>query len=288
MKELIEGLLGEGQIEKAISIFSKWEIIDHHTRNEIVVQSSRLNEAKRSFLQGMSTQESYSVERTKITYYLLELVSEIERRYIGTPQKYIPKAILVAGTGTNAITEQEILISKVLGQYLAEKEYILIAGGWNGVDYYTTTHFCENITKKQNVSLFKHLFQIIPKHKEPMYNAGNVFYVNEGTEEWTKCLNLADYVILIGGLGGTYSTFKLSIRERVPVFPFFDTQRDTTLVFNDLKETWPADIYKGIDRDEFLRTLSAPIQNENDVRRTLDKLEHYMAVIENVTNSRSI
>lgn len=280
MKELIDETLREGEVEKAISIFLKWEIVDQHSRNDIVLQAARLNEAKRQYIMGLSTQEGYTVERSRVTYFLLELSSEMERRYIGTPNKFLPRSVLIAGTGTHAITEQEIQIARTAGRYLAEREYILIAGGWQGVDYHATTSFCDTLAHKPQLSLFKHLFQILPRHKRPLYEAGNVFYVDEGPDEWIKCLNLADYVILIGGLGGTYQTFHMALRERIPVFPCFATARDTARVYADLQAAWPADIYRGIDVVEFLSSLSCPIASETDIQAWLQVVERFIDRIE--------
>lgn len=285
MKELIDDTLREGELEKAISIFLKWEVLDTRSRNDILLQAARLNDHKRQYSMGLSTQETYSVERSRITYFLLELSSEMERRYLGTPHQFLPRAVLIAGTGTDAITEQEIVVARAIGHYLAERGYILIAGGWQGVDYHATTAFCDTLARKPQHNLHKHLFQILPRHKSPPYPAGNVFYVDEGADEWVKCLNLADYVILIGGLGGTYQTFRLAMRERIPVFPCFATQRDTSRVFADLQADWPAAVYRGIAADDFLETLSSPLWQEADVQQWLQQMERMIERIEQAAAS---
>ncbi|MBK7870433.1 MAG: hypothetical protein IPJ74_06990 [Saprospiraceae bacterium] len=130
-------------------------------------------------------------------------------------------------------------------------------------------------------NLFKRLFQIIPKHKKPMFESGNVFYVNEGIDEWTKSLNLADYVILIGGIGGTYSTYKLAIKENIPVFPFFDTKGDTIRVYKELYENWPSEVYKNIPKEEFFNLLSKEINSKEDVIEILNSIKYFIDKIKN-------
>ncbi|MBK7870434.1 MAG: hypothetical protein IPJ74_06995 [Saprospiraceae bacterium] len=105
MKDLIEKKLGDGELKNAISIFLKWEIINNETRSELLLSSSRYNSAYRNYLNGLMREEDFRIESNKITLATLELLHEIERRYIGSPLKTISPSILVAGTGTDSITE---------------------------------------------------------------------------------------------------------------------------------------------------------------------------------------
>ena len=273
MKELIENHIIDGSIRKAISIFLKWEIIDSNTRKELTLHLSRYNRTNYDFKKGLIRKEDYTITRNKITELVLELLYEIERKYIGKPLKYLPNSILVAGTGTKNLSEKEIICSKALGRFLGSRNYILVTSGWKGVDYYTATEFYNTIGIRNERQLYKRLFQIISKTKEPMFEKGNVFFVKEGDDEWTRSLNLADFVILIGGMGGTYSTYKIALREGIPVFPIFDTEGDTTTIANELQLFWPSNVYKNIDKNEFFTALSREINDDNDVIEICSSIE---------------
>lgn len=282
MKEIIEDKVKQGKLKEAISIFLKWEIINNDVRNELILHLARHNQSYRRFIKGLEREEDHKIENNKITLAVLELLNEIERKYLGMPLNELPKSILVAGTGTDAITEKQILTSKILGRFLAENNFTLITGGWRGVDYHVTKEFTETVVKDESQNLFKRLFQIIPKHKEPMYESGNIFYVNQGLDEWTKCLNLADYVILIGGVGGTYSTYKLALRERIPVFPIFDTGGDTLRIKKEMeRKKWEETIYSNVGKEEFFKELSININSENDVMKVLNNFKNLKNKIEN-------
>ncbi|MEM9918003.1 MAG: hypothetical protein AAF990_07900 [Bacteroidota bacterium] len=280
MKEIIEDHLKEGRLKKAISIFLKWEIIHPDVRNELILHSSRLNSAHRKFIDGLMREEDYNILNNKITLALLNLLYEIERKYLGVNLQNIPKSILVAGTGAGDIPEKEVLIAKTLGTYLGQNNYVLVSGGWQGVDYHVTTAFAEAVKQSERPNLHKRLFQILPKNKAPLYDKGNVFYVNEGLEEWTKSLNLADYVVLIGGVGGTYSTYSIATQERIPVFSFFDTRKDTSQVLTDMIQKWPENIYGDVPQSDYFRRLSAEIRSEEDVLSVIQAIEGFMELIE--------
>ncbi|MEM9919932.1 MAG: hypothetical protein AAF990_17680, partial [Bacteroidota bacterium] len=97
---------------------------------------------------------------------------------------------------------------------------------------------------------------------------------------WTKSLNLADYVVLIGGVGGTYSTYSIATQERIPVFSFFDTRKDTSQVLTDMIQKWPENIYGDVPQSDYFRRLSAEIRSEEDVLSVIQAIEGFMELIE--------
>lgn len=89
--------------------------------------------------------------------------------------------------------------------------------------------------------------------------------------EWIKCLNLADIVILIGGInrkngdvGGTYKTFKFAIQERIPVFPIAGSKEDCVKIFHETVKNWDERLYPGISKMNFIDVLSQDIKTEID------------------------
>lgn len=198
----------------------------------------------------------------------------------GPPHQKVPKKVLVAGTGTKAITKQQIWISKLLGKFLGENNFTLITGGWPGIDFHTTEEFSEFVESDRSQNLNKRLYQIIPKNKEPKLNRGNVFYVNPGKDEWIGSLKLADFIILIGGVGGTFTTYKMGLQNGIPVFPIFDTKGDTERIKRELMQNWPAKIYRNIEKDTFFEQLSIQIKDEQDANSIFNSITEMMAKIE--------
>lgn len=143
------------------------------------------------------------------------------------------RAVYVTGTGAFNISDLEQKCAKIVGSVIAELNYNLIVGGWEGVDYIVADEYSKTI-REQNIRLSSKLAQIVPFNKQPIYKGGNVEYVKEGVMEWIECLKRANVLIIIGGAGGTYDAFEFAKQEMIPTIPFAFTGGDARRAFAEI------------------------------------------------------
>lgn len=170
------------------------------------------------------------------------------------------KSILVAGTGNYQLPEEIYLTAKKLGEKIANYDYNLITGGWQGVDYVVSESFADKLAQK-NVPLSQKLTQIVVHGTQPIFRGGTVQYTESGTNEWLKCLQQADVVILLGGLGGTYETYLYAKQEKIPVIPIVCTNGDAKKVFDEMLQNWDHQLIGNISIDKF-KSLNQYINDE--------------------------
>jgi len=180
------------------------------------------------------------------------------------------KWVLVAGTGRYKLSEAENWASKEIGKAIAGKEYGLVVGGWQGVDYVVAQAFADELRRKGK-PLSDYLIQVVPEGKYPEFKGGHIVYVEPGLREWTESVRYADAIILIGGLGGTYETYQFAAQEQKPVFPIYDTGGDAVAAYNDILTHWNLLPIKGIQQEEFENRLRRKIQSEADAGYVVDE-----------------
>lgn len=271
IQETLIELIADGQIDVAISNFRNIKGLNNRLRNNLINFSARYNSIKRDKHSGVVDLEYHRLELAKITDALLaqiDYLSDIEIQ----PEEINEKVtILIAGTGRDSLSLEQIWMCKELGEMIGKEKYSLVTGGWKGVDKYVADAFGKQIIEKHNLSLSKYLTQIVPEGKDPGFLGGNVFQIKPGIMEWIKCLNLADIVILIGGInrkngdiGGTYKTFKFAIQERIPVFPIAGSKQDCVKIFHESIKNWDERLYLGINKMQFIDVLNQDIKTEID------------------------
>lgn len=163
-----------------------------------------------------------------------------------------PKAkILVAGLGiVEYLNDDIILISQKLGKELAKSNFGLVTGGWPGVDEIVAREFSEELLKS-NLPLENYLTQIIVKTDFPTYTGGNIILVEQGDPEWSEPVNASDALVVINGMGGTYSTAMYSMRSNIPVFPVADSGGDASKLYLEIITDWERYQYKKLQKNQF-------------------------------------
>ncbi|HEX5871109.1 MAG TPA: TIR domain-containing protein [Longimicrobium sp.] len=182
----------------------------------------------------------------------------------------LTKWVLVAGTGRNQLPDAERWSAEQLGRVLAEQGYGVVTGGWQGVDDYVARAFAKHLAPDRDLASY--LIQVVPDGRQPEFQGGYVIPVESGEREWTEAVKYADAVVLIGGLGGTYNTYRFAQLEFKPVLPLAATERDARRAFNDIVDDWEVASALRVPRDDYVRALDAPILSADDVVRVVDGL----------------
>lgn len=176
------------------------------------------------------------------------------------PSSTSPRAwILVAGTGNiEEIGAKERETCAQLGSALAEANYGLVTGGWPGVDELTLRSFAQTLTTRGK-ALEDRVIQVVAEDMRPPLPVGKLVLVHRGEEEWTELIAPADAVVLVGGMGGTWTTAEYALRLGRSVFPLVDTGGDAERFYLHMLQDWPSVMNGVIDKRRFaVLTRSAP------------------------------
>jgi hypothetical protein len=174
---------------------------------------------------------------------------------VGPPKAYI----LVAGTGIRTglkgllnqnLDEKLVDTCTALGSSLARSGYGIVTGGWLGVDENTSRSFARELEHLQ-IPLEDRLIQVVVEDWIPAFPAGNLVIVQQGEEEWTESVKRADAVILIGGVGGTWTTGEFGLKFGRTVFPLADTGGDAAKFYMHMLRNWRPEFVPGIDKSKF-------------------------------------
>lgn|GEM_PF-2472989 len=165
---------------------------------------------------------------------LAQLTAEIERgpKRVSDPNEeelsdlaLMKGFVLVAGTGRVALPAKTTQTAEALGAALARAGYGLITGGWPGVDAITSRRFCEELDLLGQDSR-RRLVQTTPRETGPLELRGTVVKVSEGAEEYSRPVALANFVVLIGGEGGTIEVANVAEKAGKVICPLRDTGGD--------------------------------------------------------------
>lgn len=160
--------------------------------------------------------------------------------------------VLVAGTGTSKRKLDEKLEQTciALGTSLARSGYGIVTGGWPGVDDVTARSFAHEL-ERNAVPLEDRLVQVVVEEELPAFPAGNLVLVRRGEEEWTESVKRGDAVVLIGGVGGTWTTGEYALKFGRFVLPLADTGGDAAKFYMYMQRNWKPEFSPGIDKSTF-------------------------------------
>jgi hypothetical protein len=190
-----------------------------------------------------------------------------------------PKAwVLVAGTGTNwrKLDEKLEQTCIALGESLAFGGYGVVTGGWPGVDELTSRTFARAL-ERAGLQLEDRLIQLVVQDKLPAFPAGNLLLVHRGKEEWTESVKRADAVVLVGGVGGTWTTGEYGLELGRIVFPLADTGGDAAKFYMHMQRKWKPEYLPGIDRSRFQVVAREAPQVVAGLIKLLDDWKHLQA-----------
>lgn len=197
-------------------------------------------------------------------------LDQLLRRLFGTPEfappeigkpKFVQSAssmpgrprgwILVAGTGNTDTLDTKLEQTCVkLGVSLAQSGYGIVTGGWRGVDEQTARQFARELART-NLPLEDRLIQVVIRDRIPNFSAGQLVLVHRGEEEWTKSVKRAEAVVLIGGLGGTWTTGEYALKFGRLALPLADTGGDAAKFYMHMQRNWQPEFTAGIERSKF-------------------------------------
>ena len=164
-----------------------------------------------------------------------------------TPRSWV----LVAGTGTpRAFTPELETMSRSLGEGLMAGRCGLVTGGWPGVDEWVARSFSESASRLK-VALEDVLIQVVVRDHDPAFTAGQLVFVNRGDDEWNEPVRRARVVLLLGGVGGTWTTGEVALRMNRPVLPVADTGGDAKRFYLHMLKHWNDLGWIGLSQREF-------------------------------------
>ncbi|NEQ53090.1 MAG: DNA transporter, partial [Leptolyngbya sp. SIO3F4] len=208
------------------------------------------------------------------------LISEIQK---DARQLRNEKTVLVAGTGNYYLPAEINWCAQKLGKKIAERTYSLITGGWEGVDYVVADAFAQQLAQ-DGIRLTDKLTQIVVRGNQPAFKGGKVEYTAPGVNEWLDCLQRADLVILLGGVGGTYETYMYAKQEQIPVIPIVCTNGDAKRVFDEMLRDWDRTLMGSITPEQF-KSLNQYI---NDAETADDVIIDVMAMVDEIIFSKTM
>lgn len=166
--------------------------------------------------------------------------------------------VLVAGSGIpSKMNHKQRGIAHALGVALVENGFGLVSGGWEGVDDLVTAAFLAEHERRSS-SPNESLLQVVQRGWTPPHEHGELIIVEPGDSEWVEQIVRSDAIVLIGGLGGTWTTGELGYIYGKPVLPLADTGEDAKRFYDYTLGRWDMYPMHKMSRDEF-KGLSQPV-----------------------------
>src|SRR5262245_32399403 len=130
--------------------------------------------------------------------------------------------VIVAGQGTYELTGPQQWTSRGLGRVLADAGHGLVTGKWAGVDYLVAESYADRLDEYQ-VEPCRCLIQVVPPRWSGGYSGGLVVETVGDRAEYVEKMKHPGAVVLIGGRGATYDTYRVGEAHRKPVLPLAGT-----------------------------------------------------------------
>jgi TIR domain len=174
------------------------------------------------------------------------------------PQQSKPKSwVLVAGTGVASAFGPDLeQVSSRLGTDLAAAGFGVVTGGWPGVDETVARAFAQQLLENGQ-ALEDRLIQMVVEDDDPAFAAGQLVFVGRGEPEWLEPIRRADFVVLVGGIGGTLKTGELALDKSKPVLPLADTGGDARTLYMTMLRSWERSPWFPLSHTQF-QTLARP------------------------------
>jgi RNA polymerase sigma factor (sigma-70 family) len=134
-------------------------------------------------------------------------------------------SVLVVGTGWIDVPRAVENAAKHVGAAIANAGCTLVTGGWSGVDHIAARSFSATLGN-ENPRLANDLVQVLEgEQKADFQGQSRIVRVAQNLAS-NESLKFADVVILIGGAGGTWETFRSALSAKKPVIAFLNTGTD--------------------------------------------------------------
>lgn len=171
-----------------------------------------------------------------ISKYFLDLLNNFNTK---NKTLFNNKWVLVKGSSLEPLLEIEIDVAFFLGKQLATKGFGLITGDWWGVDNEICKSFSDSL-KEINENPKDRLVQIMKSDSTKDFVQYGEIVFSLDFENWNEiALRKASTMVMVGGRGGTFNTFRRAQQIGVPVISIPATGGDAKKVYNLLKDANP-------------------------------------------------
>ena len=172
--------------------------------------------------------------------------------------------ILVVGTGSEPLPDQQRWVASNLGRALCLAGFDLVVGGWKGVDSEVAQGFFDGCRDDARLT------RVVQQDAVLGNSHGRVLRVRGDIAEWVEAINQSHAVVLLGGLGGTFESYVHARKRRVPVIPLPGTGGDARKAFRTIIDRWETDaLFKNVSLTRF-RALDVPVDVPSDVDRAIE------------------
>jgi len=192
--------------------------------------------------------------------------------------------IMIAGTSSNALPNEQRWIAEVMADLLAREGYGLVCGGWSGVDEIISREY-NSVLRNDNLDVSTRLKMFITNQETPTYRHGQVFIVRD-FEEWkTTAVGTASAVVLIGGRSRTYSIYEAARDQNIPVIPIKASGGDADIAFREMANGEGAVAY----RNRLVNQIEKINAREDALiaaRQVLDMLRELLGSVPSITKDQ--
>lgn len=178
------------------------------------------------------------------------------------------KWILIVGSSKSRLSQPEWMVTNALAIALAKSGYGIITGGWRGVDAVISEAYAAQLAKDEILDE-GYLIQVVLEKQEPEYPGGLIERVADEAQSYERIFARAYAVIMIGGMGGTFASFRKAEEANVPVIPIAITGGAAAQAHTVLKKRKLLPAY-------LLDELTKPVTNYEEAIRTADAVCNFL------------
>ncbi len=164
--------------------------------------------------------------------------------------------ILIAGTSSEPLTDELEGAAQLLGQALAAAGFGVVTCGWPGVDRAAGSAFVAEARRNSRdpATCFKQLHQ---RGRTPSVAEGQHVEVVQDAAEYLRAADVADAVVLVGGVVGTGLVYEHARLEKKLVLPLPRTEGNARDAFAKILAQFDREANLGVEWSE-LAALDRP------------------------------
>jgi len=213
--------------------------------------------------------EQYPLLSFRITegedFVIANLASSFQRP---NTHNFKHKWVLVVGSSKSRLSQTEWMVTNAIAIELAKSGYGIITAGWRGVDAVVSEAYAAQLAKDEIIDE-GYLIQVVVEKQKLEYQGGVIERVANEEQSYERIFARAYAVILIGGMRGTFESFRKAQEANVPVIPIAITGGDAAEAHAELKKRRLLPAY-------LLDELTKPVNNYEDAIRTADAVCNYL------------
>ena len=154
-------------------------------------------------------------------------------RAIGELGPTVRRRILVVGSRKSDLPEETWRPASALGEGLARESYVLVCGGWPGVDHIVTREFVSALGEAQVHRLSDRLEQVVETGTSPDFKCQTT-PTEISKDTWALALaQRGDAVVLVGDLRGAAEFHRAARKIGVPIIPLPGSGGNASQLFGE-------------------------------------------------------